>query len=203
MNRNEILMMLSLLLLVNGCNAPSSDERLAQFAQASVEQQSKQNETIARQSQAVIVESSQLADAAGDMVAKDAESRKQLIAAQQQLTSELHAERSRIDQQKQAFDLERRELAESRHREPILAATIQSVGIALVALLPLAVCIYVLRQLYWNDSSDETSVAELLLSEFTSERPLLLLRAPHHPPMLNGTCTPSDNLGSADLSDDQ
>lgn len=183
--RNAIQFTLCLPLVI-GCNNPSHDERLDRLVQVSIEQQARQNDAIARQSEAVVEESSRVTEAASNLVAKDAEARKQLIAAQHQLASEQHGERSRIDQDKRDLEQERRELAKSRHREPILAATIQGLGILMVAVLPLIVCIYSLRLLYSIDTSDEVAVAELLLNEFTSHRPLLMPEASSSPPNLNG-----------------
>ena len=58
---------------IAGCE--TTDDRLAQLAQHDLETQHQQNETIARQSGAVVQESHELAVAAKQLVAQDAQAR--------------------------------------------------------------------------------------------------------------------------------
>ena len=62
---------------VTGCD--TGDQRLAQLAQHELETQHQQNETIARQSGAVVQESHELAVAAKQLVSQDAIARQELI----------------------------------------------------------------------------------------------------------------------------
>ena len=75
---NQELLNLTVLsmIAITGC---SSNERLADLAQHELEIQHTQNETIARQSSAVVNESHQLAVAAKDLVSQDAQARQELI----------------------------------------------------------------------------------------------------------------------------
>ena len=75
--------------VIAGCSRPL-DERLAEMAQQTVAEQVRQNERMADQSQAVVEESHQLAEAAKELVERDAEARRELIAAQTELTSKLN-----------------------------------------------------------------------------------------------------------------
>jgi hypothetical protein len=60
-HHRSVAMVAALLILgVGGCGK-APDERLAEFAQQSMSEQRKQNDRIAEQSQAVVVESHQLA----------------------------------------------------------------------------------------------------------------------------------------------
>jgi hypothetical protein len=167
-------MCLALLMLgvVGGCGK-APDERLADFAQQSMAEQRKQNDRIADQSQAVVEESHQLALAAKVLVEHDAEARRELIAAQQELTSQLNGQQSAIHTGHQQLEQDRREIAEQRHRDPIVAAVIQDFGLAIACLLPLLVAVFVIRQMH-SQEPDHAAIVELLTLELTSEEPRLL-----------------------------
>lgn len=163
------------LLAVIGCGpAPDMrDQRLADLAQQSTEQQAKQNEAMARQSQAVVEESQKLAQTAEKLVESDAKARAEMVAAQERLTSQLDQQRAAVDTGRDQLEQERKQIAAQRHRDPVVAASIQTVGLIVAALLPLIVAIYVIRQMS-RAEPDDGAVAELLVSELTAERPLLL-----------------------------
>ena len=166
-------MYLTLLVLgVAGCGR-APDERLAEFAQQSMAEQRKQNDRIADQSQAVVEESHQLAEAAKELVEHDAEARRELIAAQTELTTQLNEQQSAIYIGHDRLEQDRREIAEQRHRDPIVAAVIQNFGLVIACLLPLLVAVFVIRQMQ-SQEPDHAAVAELLTLELTSEQPRLL-----------------------------
>lgn len=56
-----------------GCSGPP-DERLSEMAQQTMAEQSRQNQRMADQSEAIVAESHQIAEAAKDLVQRDAES---------------------------------------------------------------------------------------------------------------------------------
>jgi hypothetical protein len=175
MNRpRSVVMCLALLMLgvVGGCGR-SADERLAEFAQQSMAEQRKQNDRIADQSQAVVEESHQLAETAKELVEHDAEARRELIVAQQELTSQLNEQQSGIHTGHQQLEHDRREIAEQRHRDPIIAAVIQDFGLFIACLLPLVVAVFVIRQMQ-SQEPDHAAVAELLVLELTADEPRLL-----------------------------
>ncbi|MDA9859190.1 hypothetical protein N9D23_13805 [Rubripirellula sp.] len=167
-----ILVAVLFLATIAGCGR-SPDERLAEFAQQSMAEQRKQNDRIADQSQAVVEESHQLAEAAKELVERDAEARRELIAAQQELTTQLNEQQSTIYTGHDQLEQDRREIAEQRHRDPIVAAVIQNFGLVIACLLPLIVAVYVIRQMQ-SQGPDHAAVAELLTLELTSDEPLLL-----------------------------
>jgi hypothetical protein len=143
------------------------------MAQHSVEQQARQNETIARQSQAVVEESRRLAETAKTLVEKDAEARRELVSAQRELQKELAQQQASVNAERDRLEEERRQLAQQRGRDPILAAAIQY-GIGLLAcLLPLLVCVFVLYRMT-ADNTDQMAMGELLVTELTADRPLVL-----------------------------
>jgi DNA repair exonuclease SbcCD ATPase subunit len=160
------------LAIIAGCGR-SPDERLAEFAQQSMAEQRKQNDRIADQSQAIVQESHQLAEAAKELVKSDAEARRELIAAQQELTAQLNEQQSAIYTGHEQLEQDRREIAEQRHRDPIIAAMIRDFGLMIACLLPLLVAVLVIRQMQ-SQEPDHAAVAELLTLELTSDKPLLL-----------------------------
>ena len=149
------------------------DQRLVEFAQQSVEQQAIQNEHIARQSQAVVEESQKLAEATKELVVKDAEAGREMVAAHREITSQLNAQRHDIDHRRDELEQERQLIATQRHRDPIIAASIQSFGLILACLLPLTVCLFIIRHMSC-DEPDDAAVVELLALELTSDHPRLL-----------------------------
>jgi hypothetical protein len=170
----RVAMCLALLMLgvVGGCGS-SPDELLADFAERTMSEQIKQNDRMADQSQAVVEESHQLAETAKELVEHDAEARRELIAAQQELTSQLNGQQSAIYTGHEQLEHDRREIAEQRHRDPIIAAVIQDFGLFIACLLPLVVAVFVIRQIQ-SQEPDHAAVAELLVLELTADEPRLL-----------------------------
>jgi hypothetical protein len=166
--------MLTLLTTIGCGPAPDMrDQRLVDFARQSAEQQARQNEAMSRQSQAVVEGSQKLAEAAQQLVQSDAKARTDMIAAQERLTSQLDQQRAAVDTGRDQLEHERKQIAAQRHRDPILAASIQTVGLIVAALLPLIICVYVIKQMC-RAEPDDRAVAELLVTELTAERPVLL-----------------------------
>ena len=161
-----------LILSVAGCS-DSSDERLAEFAQQSMAEQRMQTERIADQSQAVVAESHQLAEAAKELVKSDAEARRELIAAQSEMTSQLNEQQSVIYSGHDQLEQDRRDIASQRHRDPIIATVIQNFGLTVACVLPLVVAVFVIRQMQ-SQEPDHAAVAEMLVLEMTSDEPRLL-----------------------------
>ena len=170
----SVAMFAAVLLLANiaGCGR-SPDERLADFAQQTMTEQIKQNDRMADQSQAVVEESHQLAEAAKELVEHDAEARRELIAAQTELTSQLNSQQATIYAGHHRLEQDRRLIADQRHRDPIVAAVIQNFGLVIACLLPLLVSVFVIRQMQ-SQEPDHAAVVELLTLELTSDEPRLL-----------------------------
>ena len=176
MKRTQIAIVPILLLLtVIGCSDTPDmrDQRLAEFAEQAVKEQARQNDRMADQSQAVVEESHQLAETAKELVEHDAEARRELIAAQQELTSQLNDQQATVDAGRGQLEQDRREIAEQRHRDPIVAIAIQNTGLVIACLLPLIVAVYVIRQMQ-SQEPDHAAVAEMLVLEVTSDEPRLL-----------------------------
>ncbi len=166
---------LALLVMTAGCgDSPDyRDQRLAEFAQQTMTEQRKQNDRIADQSEAVVKESSQLAETAKKLVEHDAQTRREMIAAQSELTSQLNQQQSVVDAGRDQLELERQQIAEKRQRDPVIAAAIENTGLAIACLLPLVICFFVIRQMQTQEP-DHAAVAELLIQEFSGDQPRLL-----------------------------
>jgi len=114
-----------------------------------------------------------IAQAAKQLVERDAEARRELIAAHSKLASELSSQRAMIQAGQQQLEQERREFAQQRHRDPIIAAAIVNVGLLIACLLPLIIALYLIGKMQTQEP-DHAAVAELLTTELTSENPRLL-----------------------------
>jgi len=168
-----------LLVLAIGCSSP--DERLAEFAAESVDQQASQNREVSKAHREVAQGTKRLVEA-------DARARQDLIG----LEHRLHQERESLARQRDQLETERRELADQRALEPVIAAAVGSLGVLLAALLPLVPCWYLLHGLR-HERHDE-ALGEMLAMELVSDLPVLLPPPAEHldedagqlPPPLRG-----------------
>ena len=179
---NKDLLNLTVLsvIAITGCD---SNERLAELAQHDLETQHAQNETIARQSSAVVNESHQLAVAAKELVSQDAKARQELIAAEHDLHGQLHEERTQVDRARAILDDERRAIASQRQRDPVIGAAIQGAAVLLGCLMPLLLAGYALKQL-GQVHREPAELAEILLTDLTESDPILVpwSKTPRLPP---------------------
>jgi predicted PurR-regulated permease PerM len=112
---------------------------------------------------------SQTAETAKRLVEADAKSRQELTALQR----DLQAEQTNIGRQRDQLESERRTIAGQRHRDPIIAAVLTDLGLVLACLVPLVVCLYLLRTDHCQPTAN-AELAELLTQEIVSETPVLL-----------------------------
>jgi hypothetical protein len=160
------VMMIGMVLAIASCE--SGDQRLAEYARQSVEQQARQNETMARQSEQVVEHSAELAKTAQSLVEQDASARREMIESHARLQSELHGERRRLDSQRQQLHDERKAATAAMIREPVISQAIITTGLILAALVPLLVTAYALRRLPNPGPSDQL-LAETLIESFESD----------------------------------
>ncbi|MBM4088482.1 MAG: hypothetical protein FJ276_03505 [Planctomycetes bacterium] len=163
-----------MVLILAGC---SDDGRLARVAQQASEQQARQNEEMARLTGEVV-------QASQELVAADAQARRENAAIQSRLTDQ----QREIGLQRDQLEQERRQIAVQRHRDPVLAAAITTVGWILAALLPLALAALVVWRLRDNGEDVET-LNRVLLEELVAEQPRLL----PPPSRERQLCLPSGN----------
>jgi hypothetical protein len=150
--------LLVLVLLATGCS--SRDDRLIDLSQKSTERQAEQNRLVETNDRQVI-------EATNRLVEADAKSRTENLALHRQI----EVERADVNQQRDALEQERRQIAAERNRDPIIAESIQLAAGLIAAVLPLLVCLYLLRGLF--DKPDQDALAELLVEDLVSRQPLL------------------------------
>ena len=155
MPKISIVMLLAvLLMMITGCE--SEDERLARFAEQSVDQQAQQNKAVTAQQQ-------EIAEATRTLVEADAQSRADFA----KLAGHLNAERQELNSQRDGLERERREIAAERRTIPLLTGALEGLALALICALPLMVALYVLRAVT-QSGQDDSSLNDLLVNEFLS-----------------------------------
>ncbi|QDU30686.1 hypothetical protein ETAA8_58330 [Anatilimnocola aggregata] len=148
-----------------GC---STDERLADLAQQVTHEQAAQNERMAEASQTVALGSQQL-------VVADAQARRELI----DLQHELRRDQAGIAEQRDVLEVERREVAQARHKESLLTSGLTAVGTLLATLAPLVLAAISLIGL-WRETTKEEE-GQVLIEELAHHllaEPLPLLPEP-------------------------
>ena len=145
-------------LIAIGCS--SGDDRLVELSRESAERQAEQNRLVETNNRQVL-------EATNKLVEADAKSRTENI----ELHRQIETERSGINQQRDALEQERRQIATERSRDPIIAQSIGAAAGLIAAILPLLVCLVLLRGLFHKP--DGETLAEILIEELVSEHPLL------------------------------
>ena len=175
--------LLVLVTLAIGCS--SSDDRLIDLSQKSTERQAEQNRLIETNNRQVI-------EATNRLVEADAKSRAENL----ELHRQIEGERANVNQRRDALEQERRQIAVERNRDPIIAESIQLSAGLIAAVLPLLVCLYLLRALF--DKPNQDALAELLVEDLVSRQPLLSNSALLNLPEISGNPRLSANAPAAD-----
>ena len=152
-----------LMLAAIGCDE-EENKRLAEMAERHIERQAEQNRQVTELQREVAEGSRRLVEA-------DAQARQEMVALQR----EVQAERTEVGRQRDLLEGERRELAAKRRLDPVIAAAITNIGLLLACLLPLVLCWYLLQRRV--EPADDQAVAEVLLEDLVTDRPLLLPRS--------------------------
>ncbi len=108
-----------------------------------------------------------------ELVERDAEGRQELNTLQKDTQKHVQQQGQSLDRQREQMEAERRQLAQQRNRDPIIASAIKSLGILAACMLPLAFCIYLLRVL-GRESPSDADLTRVFIEELTSDRSLLL-----------------------------
>lgn len=160
MEKLTLQITLTLILLTGaGCNS-DENSRVAELATRQLERQAEQNQRMAELQQEV-------ASGSRELVEADARSRQEMVTLQR----EIQTERNEIGHQRDQLEAERREIADHRHRDPIIAAAITRVAMVVVSLLPLLICWLLLRQKI--EPANDQQMTELLLEDLVSAEPRL------------------------------
>ncbi len=160
-NAPTLILVILLTPVIVGCT--NSDGRLVEMAREDTARQAESQRQMAELQKQVAEGSRQLAES-------DAKARENLTAMQH----DLQTAQAEIGHQRDLLEEDRREIAAQRQRDPIVASVILDIGIILACLLPLALCVYVLRAACRAGESD-SAVAELLVQELVASEPRLSL----------------------------
>jgi hypothetical protein len=111
----------------------------------------------------------EVAEASRQLVQADAKARGEIVGLQR----DLQQGQDDVGRQRDQLENDRRQVADQRNRDPILANAILDVGMILACLLPLILCIVVVHALRDRTQTDAT-LTEILIEEIASDKPVLL-----------------------------
>lgn len=161
MGKTSVVIAVAILVLVAiGCR-DDENKRLAEMAERNLERQTQQQ---IRNTEL----QHQVAEGTKRLVEADAAARETIA----EIHRDVQAERQILGAQRDRLEDERRQIAASRIREPILAESIKAIGLLIACLVPLLIALQILRR---SETPDESAaVAELLLSDMVADRPTLV-----------------------------
>lgn len=182
---------IAIILIAGGCQSDS--DRIAELASRHATEQSQlSQETVKLQTE--------LVEGTRQLVAADAQSRRDFL----ELEGQLDEQRAKIARRHDELEDERRDLARQRVRAPVVANAVVAVGSLLACLLPLVLAGYLLRSQLGE--SEDHSVTEVLLDEIAAGHPALA--PPNDPLMAHGSSRSPPRIGgdveqrAADESDE-
>jgi hypothetical protein len=117
----------------------------------------------------------EVAEGTRRLVESDAQAREELLAAQR----DLQAQQEQISLARDVLESERRDWARQRRTESVYVPVLTTLGMALLALLPLGLCWYLLHGL---SHDAEQQIGELLIEDLIAEKSKLLPPGPTAPP---------------------
>ena len=177
-----MLMLLITVLMVAtlGCN---SDRRVAQVATEAARRQAEQNQEMIRLNREVAKNNERLIEADSqarqevlqvqrDLIERDEQGRQELNSLQREVQTAVSQERTSLDRQLEELDDERRDIAQDRRWDSVFGSAIASFGAILACLAPVVLAVYLLRSIHNQEPSD-AELAELLMQEMTSDKPVL------------------------------
>lgn len=177
-----------LVLPMTGCEE-DPDARVVEIAIESADRQAQQNQQMAELQQ-------QVAAGAKQLVQADSQARQELA----ELQRELRSDQAEIGRQLDALNSERQQIASERYWDSILGPSIYAGAGILACLLPLLLCGWLLHAT--RDKQDtEEALAELLVEELITDRPLLLPPRQPVPLLEHQSPAPSRSAPGSDLGD--
>jgi hypothetical protein len=110
-----------------------------------------------------------VAETSRQLVQADAKARGEIVALQQ----DLQQGQAELGRQRDQLENDRRQYADQRNRDPIVANAILDVGTILACLLPLILCIVLVNALRDRTQAD-SNLTEILVEEIAGDQPMLL-----------------------------
>lgn len=161
MGRTNLVILVAMLVLAAvGCR-DDENKRLAEMAERSLERQAEQE---IRNTEL----QHQVAEGTKRLVESDAAARETIS----ELHRDIQKERQALGTQRDRLEDERRQIAATRNREPIIAESIKAFGLLAACLVPLLIALQILRRTEVPDESG--AIAELLLSDMIADRPTIV-----------------------------
>lgn len=111
----------------------------------------------------------EVAETSRQLVQADAKARGEIVALQR----DLQQGQAELGRQRDQLENDRRQYADQRNRDPIVANVILDVGMIVACLLPLILCIVLVHALRDRTQADST-LTEILVEEIASDQPMLL-----------------------------
>jgi len=168
----------------NGCRSP--DDSLVELAREGTARQAEQNRHMSELQH-------QVAEGSRQLVEADARARQELA----ELQRDLRGDQAEVGRQRDALEIERREIAAQRRGGSLLGPALVAAATLIACIAPLLVCFRVVRGLWAADTSEDT-LAEFLVQELVAERPVILPTASPQPVRLgNDTSTDSPQESEA------
>ena len=160
MSRLTYLVSCLLALTLAGCT--DENARVAEMAREAANRQAEQNRQMSDLQR-------QVAEGTKRLVEAEAKARSELTSLQR----DLQQSQAEVGHQRDLLEGERRDIADHRHRDPIIAAAIMDIGLALACLLPLLLAGYALYCLR-DPGQTDVAMTEVLVQELVADKPLLL-----------------------------
>lgn len=156
----RLILLVSMIVLVAGCQ--SNDDRLVEMACEHVARQAEQSRDMARMQHEV-------AQGSRRLVESDAKAREDFATMQ----AGLRADAAEVGRQRDALEAERRQIVQDRRWDSVAGDAIVAIGTLLACLVPLVVCLSLLRKAP-TELEPDAALVELLVREVAGEQPLLL-----------------------------
>jgi len=157
-----LVILIPTIVLASGCR--SNDARIAEMAQRQADREAEHVRQMAHLQ-------GQAAEGSRRLVEADAEARKELT----ELQRDLRSDQSTVGQQRDALEAERRQIAADRRWDSTVGPAITGAAVLLACLLPLILCVMLLRGLR-NPEEAHEALSAILVEELVAERPRLLPR---------------------------
>ena len=146
--KNTLLLVITILVTALAAGCQSNDERLVEMSQRQADREAEHVRQMTQLQQ-------QVAEGSRRLVEADAESRKELT----ELQRDLRNDQATVGQQRDALETERRQIAAERRWDSVVGPAITGATILIACVLPLVLCVMVLRGLRHPQQSND-SLAE-------------------------------------------
>jgi len=178
--RTTLRLIVTVMLMMSWIGCGSPDDRLVELARESAARQAEQNRQMSQLQH-------QVAEGSRQLVEADALARQELTRLQR----DLQGHQAEVGHQRDALEIERREIAAQRRWESLLGPALVAAATLVACLVPLLICLRVVRGLGAADTGEE-ALAEFLVQELVAERPVILPTASPQPARL-GNDTSADS----------